>query len=76
MPHTQLALAATLAPLVAFTIAIIGFRRRHAIAASIVLLVLPHSGAWLNRASARCRPLPDTWLVPTLTDTRFALAPP
>lgn len=38
MTHAQLALAATLAPLVAFTIAIIGFRRRHAIAASIVLL--------------------------------------
>ncbi len=38
MTHVQLALAATLAPLLAFGIAIIGFRRRHAVAAGIVIL--------------------------------------
>jgi NADH-quinone oxidoreductase subunit L len=38
MTHAQLALAATLAPLFAFVVAILGFRRRHNVAAGIVLL--------------------------------------
>ncbi|MDP6943107.1 MAG: NADH-quinone oxidoreductase subunit L, partial [Myxococcota bacterium] len=38
MTTAQLALASTLAPLFAFAVAAIGFRRRHAIAAGIVLL--------------------------------------